>query len=59
VRQARFAVLRDTRIPATLIECGYLSNAAEASRLLTESYREQLARGIAGGIVSYLNATRR
>jgi N-acetylmuramoyl-L-alanine amidase len=59
VRQARFAVLRDTRIPATLIECGYLSNAAEASRLSTESYREQLARGIAGGIVSYLNATRR
>jgi N-acetylmuramoyl-L-alanine amidase len=59
VRGARFAVLRDARIPATLVECGYLSNAAEERRVLTEEYRERIARGIANGIVSYLNVSKR
>jgi N-acetylmuramoyl-L-alanine amidase len=59
VRGARFAVLRDTRIPATLVECGYMSNVAEERKVLTEEYRERLARGIANGIVQYLNGARR
>jgi len=59
VREARFAVLRDARIPATLVECGYMSNAAEERKILTEEYRERMARGIANGIISYLNAARR
>jgi N-acetylmuramoyl-L-alanine amidase len=57
VRRARFQVLRDAPCPAVLIECGFLSNRAEEERILTTSYRETLARAIAGGIMDYVNST--
>ncbi len=39
------------QVPAILCEGGYLTNAADASRIGTESYRQNLAEGIADGIV--------
>ena len=53
VRRARFAVLRDISSPGVLIEIGFISNAAEERLLNTPIYLENLARGIAAGIVSY------
>jgi len=53
VRRARFVVIRDAPCPAILVECGFLSNRAEESRVLTADYREKLAKAIADGILEY------
>jgi N-acetylmuramoyl-L-alanine amidase len=57
VRRARFAVLRDARMPAILIEGGYMTNPVEGHRINTPSYREQMADAITKGIMSYLRIT--
>jgi len=54
MKHARFAVLKNTAMPAVLIECGFVSNPQEEKRLSTPSYRETLAQGIAQGILNYL-----
>lgn len=51
VKRRGFLVIRETRHPAVLVECGFLSNRAERQRCLSGSYRDRLARGIAHGIV--------
>jgi len=56
VRKQDFRVLVRTRMPAILIELGYLTNRADATKLSTGSYRQQLADAIADGIVSYINS---
>lgn len=53
LKRARFAVLRETPMPAALVECGFLSNPQEAQKLATPSYREAVAKGIAQGILNY------
>ena len=53
LKHARFVVLRNSAMPAALIECGFLSNAQEAQKLATPSYRETVALGIAQGILNY------
>jgi len=40
-------------MPSVLVEVGFISNTAEAKRLKDSSYREQLAKAIAEGIISY------
>jgi N-acetylmuramoyl-L-alanine amidase len=58
IRRARFDVLRDAPCPAALVECGFLSNAAEARKLATAEYRETVARGISQGVWDYLRLGR-
>ena len=53
VRRSRFAVLRDLNMPGALLEVGFLSNPGEETRLSNAAYVEQLARGIAVGIINY------
>ncbi len=48
--QAPFWVLKDARMPAILVETGFLSNPQEAQRLADEAYRRKVARAIAEGI---------
>ena len=55
LKRARFAVLRLTEVPAVLIEAGFLSNEAEATRLASPTRRGEIAESIANGIVSYAN----
>ena len=54
VRGARFVVLREARMPAVLVEVGYVTNRPEAARLGTVSYRQAIAQAIANGVISYL-----
>jgi N-acetylmuramoyl-L-alanine amidase len=56
VRPANFYVLRNSDIPATLIEMGFLTNQTEAGRLMDDSYQTQLADGIYMGIINYFLA---
>jgi N-acetylmuramoyl-L-alanine amidase len=53
VRRARFAVLRNAEMPAILIECGFLSNAAEAKKIYDSKYRQELAKTIVQGVQEY------
>lgn len=53
VRRNTFAVLRETTAPSVLLELGYLSNAAEHSRLIQASYQDKLASGVVDGILNY------
>jgi len=46
-------VVRHTRMPAVLVEGGFLSNAMEAQLLTNADYRDRLAAAVAEGIVSY------
>lgn len=43
-----------TKVPATIVEVGYLSNAAEDRLLATDSYRNKITKGLANGIDKYL-----
>jgi len=50
-----FAVLRRTRCPAVLIECGYISNYTERKKCITPAYQYNCARAITDGIMAYKN----
>ena len=50
VRRRGYYVLRKTRTPAVLVECGFLTNPTEAQYAQSTSYRQQLAEEIARGI---------
>lgn len=41
--------------PGVLIECGFLSNAAEREKLVTDEYQKKVAEVIADAIVKYYN----
>ena len=57
VKHARFHVLRNIRVPAVLVEGGFLSNLAEGQRIATSFFRQQLGAAIAQGIANYDAAT--
>lgn len=57
VRRARYAVLRDARMPAILVEGGYMSNPTEAKRIYDPVWRKQLAAAILKGILDYQRMT--
>ena len=52
-KEAGYYVLRNTLIPAILIEVGYLTNPQEERLLSTSSYRQRIADGIALSILDY------
>ena len=55
VKAGNFAVIRETNMPAVLVEAGFLSNRVEASRLKNTTYLEFLAHGIAKGIEEFVS----
>lgn len=59
LRRARFAVLKNAPCPAALVECGFLTNPTEENLLNSSSYRENVARGIANGIIGHVTLAKR
>ncbi len=53
LKRARFAVIRTARVPAILVECGFLSNPGEARLIATDQHRDAIATAIAAGIDDY------
>lgn len=54
VKHAPFVVLIGTKVPAVLVEVGFISNPTEGKRLTTKAYQHQLATAIAEGIEQYI-----
>ncbi|MFC4320049.1 N-acetylmuramoyl-L-alanine amidase [Litchfieldia salsa] len=48
-----FSVIREVKMPATLLELGYMNNSSELKKVTTDSYQNRLAKAIADGITSY------
>ena len=48
-------IIKNIKIPTTIVECGFLSNAEEEKLLLEEEYQSKLALGIYNGISEYFN----
>lgn len=53
VKGANFYVLKGARIPAVLVEIGFLSNAQEERLLKSVAYRQQITESIAQGVADY------
>ena len=58
-RKAKYGsyyVLRHTKNPAVLVECGFVSNYNERTRMKKGSWRQRVAEGIGNGIIKYQSA---
>ncbi|RPH70573.1 MAG: N-acetylmuramoyl-L-alanine amidase [Myxococcaceae bacterium] len=53
-KEALFYVLLGTKMPAILVETGFLTNAEEEKRLGSPGYQEDVARAIASGVQGFL-----
>jgi N-acetylmuramoyl-L-alanine amidase len=58
VRTARFYVIRNTSMPAVLLEVGFVTGAEDASRLADPAYRSRTADAIAAGILQTAGPSR-
>ncbi len=59
VKQAPFYVLAGARMPAVLVEVGFISHEAEAARLRTREYQAKVAAAVADGIAAWRAQARR
>ncbi len=56
VKQANFAVLRETEMPSALVEMGFISNPTEGALLGQNSCRNKAAEAIAAAIADYMES---
>lgn len=52
-KYARFYVIRNSTLPAILVEGGFVSNTVERNRMKSAWFRESIAQGITDGIQRY------
>ncbi|HET6440359.1 MAG TPA: N-acetylmuramoyl-L-alanine amidase [Anaeromyxobacter sp.] len=57
VKQAPFYVLAGARMPAALLELGFISHPADAARLVTRPYQQRIAEAIGAAIQAYRRET--
>lgn len=55
VKRENFAVLRYTKMPSALIECGFITNEEDRARLSKDEVLKRLAENISKGIINYLD----
>jgi N-acetylmuramoyl-L-alanine amidase len=56
IKEAPFYVLLGAKMPAILIECGFISNSEDRKRLRSTEFVHEMAGGIAAGTSAYLKA---
>jgi N-acetylmuramoyl-L-alanine amidase len=54
IKSRSLFVVRHTRMPAVLVEGGFLSNKVENQLLRNDAYRDRIAQGLAAGILAYV-----
>jgi len=54
LRQEPWYVVRNAKMPAVLVEVGFMSNGEEAARLATDAYLKGIADGLYTGICSFI-----
>lgn len=54
IKADNFAVLRETKMPAVLIELGFISNPDDRAKLTDSAWQDEAARAIADGIIEAL-----
>ncbi|CEN94614.1 MAG: N-acetylmuramoyl-L-alanine amidase [Paeniclostridium sp.] len=54
VKSSNLAVLRESNMPSSLFESGFVSNLQEYNKLINPAYQDKLATGIVDGIERYL-----
>lgn len=53
IHRRSFAVVRETKMPAILLELGYINNPNERQKLISSTYQNELARAIADAVLEY------
>ena len=48
-------ILKNAKVPAVIVECGFISNSSELEKLKNNDYQTQLSFAIATGILNYYN----
>jgi N-acetylmuramoyl-L-alanine amidase len=59
LHEAPLFVLLGTKMPAILVEVGYITNPGEAAKLRDPDYLERVAHGLADGILAYRHRVER
>ncbi len=55
VREENFQVLRETTMPAALMEIGFMSNDAEREKLQDPDYQQRVADSVVAGIIAMID----
>ncbi|GAB4276719.1 MAG: N-acetylmuramoyl-L-alanine amidase [Oscillatoriaceae cyanobacterium] len=58
LKRARFYVIRNTRMPAVLVEVGFVTGTEDARILADPGERTRMAQAIARGVLRYIQANR-
>lgn len=53
VKHAKFFVLRNTNMPAILIECGFISNESEEKLINDNAYQDKIVQAITDGLIFF------
>jgi N-acetylmuramoyl-L-alanine amidase len=56
VKREHYMVLKEARMPAILIEGGFMTDAQDAKNIYDAEFRQRMARSIADGILAYKKA---
>lgn len=57
IKEANFAMVRDTKAPAILVELAFITNKKDCAKLVNATYQKNCAIAICKGICSYLGIT--
>ena len=56
-KTGEYFMLQCTSYPSVIVECGFLSNAADEKLLCSDGWKNRLAESIATGVMSYLSGS--
>ncbi len=56
IKRARFLVIRQSTIPAVLVECGFLSSARDGRKIAGGAYRQMIAAALTRAVGNYRDA---
>lgn len=55
VKEGNLCVIRETNMPAILVECGFITNEEECKKMINPQYQRTLAKSIAEGLDEYFS----